>query len=216
MNETQTCTPNETTVLIRIGPGGRQPLYATAGSAGCDLFAATALVIRPGERCLLPLNLILALEPGVEAQIRPRSGLSLRTSLRLANTPGTLDSDYRNEVCVLVENTFSQAGLAERILLEPTLAAELSLAPRTTLADILRSRGETEAAASLEQACPELAGRTIWLDDQGNPFGTLYFAAGDRIAQMILARHLSARFIAHADPAAVGNDRGGGFGSTGS
>jgi hypothetical protein len=87
-----------TRVLIRVGPTGQLPLYATPGSAGCDLIAARDLVLLPGETSLMPLDLVMALEPGVEAQVRPRSGLSLRTSLRLPNTrePSTAITGHRS------------------------------------------------------------------------------------------------------------------------
>lgn len=217
----------ETTVLIRVGTGGQLPLYATPGSAGCDLIAAADLVLLPGETRLLPLDFVMALEPGVEAQIRPRSGLSLRTSLRLPNTPGTIDSDYRSPVCVLVENTFSQADLHMRIIREPDLARELAGPDRqVTLVQYLSRQCKTVAKRDISTAntdllntintgLPQLAGQIIYLDAQQNPYGTLYFKAGDRIAQMVFSRCLRADFVPCEQPEAVGKDRGGGFGSTG-
>ena len=201
-----------TRVLIRAGPTGQLPLYATPGSAGCDLIAAKDLVLLPGETSLMPLDLVIALEPGVEAQVRPRSGLSLRTSLRLPNTPGTIDSDYRAPVGVLVENTYSQADLPMQILRNPNLARELTQPGRqVSLAEYLKIQGKS---ANLEQL-PDLANRILYLDEQGNPYGTLYFKAGDRIAQMVFSRCLRATFVHHDNPEEVGTDRGGGFGSTG-
>jgi len=229
MNETRQ-NPETTTVLIRVGSGGQQPLYATPGSAGCDLIAAQDLLLLPGETRLLPLDFVMALEPGVEAQIRPRSGLSLRTTLRLPNAPGTIDSDYRSPVCVLVENTFSQADLPQLILRQPDLAMKLAEpGRRIRLADYLHRESnivapsedpETKAvaitaAATLENSLPQLAGHIIYLDGQQNPYGTLYFKAGDRIAQMVFSRCLRADFVPCEQPESVGRDRGGGFGSTG-
>jgi dUTP pyrophosphatase len=82
------------------------PEPASAGSAGADLRAAIAaeLVLAPGCRVLVPTGLILEIPPGHEGQVRPRSGLALRHGVTLVNTPGTIDSDYRGEVAVLMIN----------------------------------------------------------------------------------------------------------------
>jgi dUTP pyrophosphatase len=82
------------------------PAAASPGSAGCDLRAAVTadLVIRPGERSLVPTGLILEIPPGWEGQVRPRSGLALRHGIGLLNAPGTIDSDYRGEVGVILIN----------------------------------------------------------------------------------------------------------------
>ena len=83
------------------------PSYATAGAAGLDLRAAVParLVVAPGERTLVPTGLRIAVPPGYEAQVRPRSGLALRHGIVLPNSPGTIDSDYRGEVQVILWNT---------------------------------------------------------------------------------------------------------------
>ncbi|MEN5145455.1 dUTP diphosphatase [Brevundimonas diminuta] len=84
------------------------PAYETAGSAGMDLRAALAegetLVLEPGQRKLIPTGLKIALEPGYEAQVRPRSGLALKHGISAPNAPGTIDSDYRGEVGVILIN----------------------------------------------------------------------------------------------------------------
>jgi dUTP pyrophosphatase len=84
------------------------PAYETAGSAGMDLRAAVAedapLTLAPGARALVPTGLKMALEPGWEAQVRPRSGLALKHGITCLNTPGTIDSDYRGEVGVILVN----------------------------------------------------------------------------------------------------------------
>lgn len=207
---------DKTPVYIRVGPLGQVPSYATAGSAGCDLFATAGLTLRPGETAVLPLDLVIATEPGIEAQVRPRSGLSLRTTLRLPNSPGTIDSDYRCDVGVLIQNTYSQAGLAEQIILRPELARELAEnCSRTTLPAWLRQNGRDNEANKIEINLPELATQTIWLDIKGNPYGTIYIQPGDRIAQLVFSRCLQADFIRHHRPEDIGADRGGGFGSTG-
>ena len=86
------------------------PVFATPGSAGADLFAAIdgERVIAPGERALVPTGLALAIPPGFEGQVRPRSGLALRSGISLPNAPGTIDSDYRGEVQVIVHNGGSE------------------------------------------------------------------------------------------------------------
>ena len=82
------------------------PSYATADSAGMDLLAAVRedLVLAPGERRLVPTGLAIALPPGTEAQIRPRSGLALKHGISVLNGPGTIDADYRGEVGVILIN----------------------------------------------------------------------------------------------------------------
>lgn len=84
------------------------PTYQTDEAAGMDLLAAVddaePTVLAPGERALVPTGLVLEIPPGMEAQIRPRSGLALRHGITVLNSPGTIDSDYRGEVKVLLIN----------------------------------------------------------------------------------------------------------------
>ncbi len=84
------------------------PAYETTGSAGMDLRAALAedapVTLEPGQRALVPTGLKIALEQGWEAQVRPRSGLALKHGITCLNTPGTIDSDYRGEVGVILVN----------------------------------------------------------------------------------------------------------------
>lgn len=93
---------------LKIVNRGRQPLpaYATEQSAGMDLRANIdePLVLQPMERRLIPTGLYIALPPGFEAQVRPRSGLALKHGITVLNTPGTIDADYRGEVGVLLIN----------------------------------------------------------------------------------------------------------------
>ncbi len=206
----------QTTVLIRQGPTGKTPLYATAGSAGCDLFAAGEMTLRPGETRVLPLDFVMALEPGVEAQIRPRSGLSLKTTLRVPNSPGTIDCDYRDEVGIVIQNTFSQATLSDLIINRPEVVLELAASyRRLKLSDYLTQNNQAKAQQVITDKLPELADQVVYLDSDENPYGTIYIKPGDRIAQMVFSRYLRADFIEHDQPEAIGQDRGGGFGSTG-
>ena len=131
------------------------PAYETAGSAGMDLRAAVAedapVTLAPGARALVPTGLKIALEPGFEAQVRPRSGLALKHGLTCLNTPGTIDSDYRGEVGVILVNLGQEPFVIRR---------------------------------------------------------------GERIAQMVIARHEQAR-IAEVDSLDETARGAGGFGSTG-
>ncbi|HWE23481.1 MAG TPA: dUTP diphosphatase [Myxococcales bacterium] len=91
----------------RVGQRGEPlplPSYATAAAAGLDLRADEAKTLRPGERALVPTGLAIAIPAGYEGQVRPRSGLALRNGITCLNTPGTIDSDYRGEVCVILVN----------------------------------------------------------------------------------------------------------------
>ncbi len=82
------------------------PTSGSAGSAGFDLRAAIAgeIVLRPGERLLVPTGLVLEIPPGWEGQVRPRSGLALRHGIGIVNAPGTIDSDYRGELGAILIN----------------------------------------------------------------------------------------------------------------
>ena len=92
------------------------PEYETPESAGRDVRAAITepLILQPGERTLIPTGLKIALPPGTEAQIRPRSGLAFRHGITMLNAPGTIDSDYRGEVKVLAVNHGSEPFTVER------------------------------------------------------------------------------------------------------
>lgn len=82
------------------------PQYATPLSAGLDLRANidSPIILGPMERCLVPTGLFMALPAGYEAQVRPRSGLALKKDITVLNSPGTIDADYRGEVCIILVN----------------------------------------------------------------------------------------------------------------
>ena len=108
--------PVEITVQ-RLAHGRDLPLpsYASAGSAGLDLYAATGpLTLAPGARALVGTGLALALPEGFEGQIRPRSGLALKHGVTVLNAPGTIDSDYRGEIGVLLVNWGGAPFVVER------------------------------------------------------------------------------------------------------
>lgn len=96
--------------------GLKLPAYATAQSAGMDLTAALeeAIEIGPGERALIPTGLAIALPPGFEAQIRPRSGLAVNHGVTVLNAPGTVDADYRGEIKVILVNHGQEAFTVQR------------------------------------------------------------------------------------------------------
>lgn len=98
--------------------GLQLPAYETAGSAGMDLRAAVPadqpLTLAPGARALVPTGLKIALEPGYEAQVRPRSGLALKHGITCLNSPGTVDSDYRGEVGVILINHGQEPFVIQR------------------------------------------------------------------------------------------------------
>lgn len=106
--------------LVRLphGEGLQLPAYETSGSAGMDIRAAVPegqpLSIRPGKRALVPTGFIFEIPPGYEVQVRPRSGLALKNGITCLNTPGTVDSDYRGEVQVLLINHGDERFVVER------------------------------------------------------------------------------------------------------
>jgi dUTP pyrophosphatase len=99
-------------VLVKTLPHYDQsfelPFYATEGAAGADIRASlpekNTLIVRPGERVLVPTGLCFEIPQGFEVQVRPRSGLSLKSNLLVVNSPGTIDCDYRGEVNVIIGN----------------------------------------------------------------------------------------------------------------
>jgi len=151
--------------------GAILPRYSNPGDAGMDVFAAEDTIIRPGETVVIPTGLKLAIPEGYEIQIRPRSGISLNTPLRLSNSPGTIDSGYRNELGIIMTNMSSLCCYNQEELLS--------------------------------------------LDSRGNIYGTYMIKKGDRIAQMVLQVVPRIKFVQVDSVEGIGNDRGGGFGSTG-
>ena len=93
-------------VKIVLEQGARLPMYMTPGSAGMDVTAniPEAIVLRPMERKLIPTGIKMEIPTGYEVQVRPRSGLALKHGITVLNTPGTIDSDYRAEIGVILIN----------------------------------------------------------------------------------------------------------------
>jgi dUTP pyrophosphatase len=96
--------------LQRLGHGQGLPLpsYASAGAAGLDVVAAEDVTLAPGERHAVATGFAIAIPPGFEVQVRPRSGLALKHGITCLNTPGTIDEDYRGEVKVILANLGSE------------------------------------------------------------------------------------------------------------
>ena len=97
-------------VNVKTLPGAKLPEYESSGSAGADVraFLNQDIVLKPGETKLVPTGLFMEIPGGYEAQIRPRSGLALKNGITILNSPGTIDSDYRGEIKIIVTNFGSE------------------------------------------------------------------------------------------------------------
>ncbi len=134
--------------IIRLPHGEdlKLPGYETDGSAGMDLVAAVSepVILKPGMRALIPTGMIFEIPDGFEAQIRPRSGLAYKNGITCLNTPGTIDSDYRGEVSVLLINhgtdafTITRGMRMAQMVIAPVVQAEIELRSLATATD----RGE--------------------------------------------------------------------------
>lgn len=94
----------QTLEIKKINENAQLPFYANRGDAGMDICSAEEVFIKPGQTLAVSTGLIVNLPEGYELQIRPRSGLSLKTRLRLPNSPGTIDSGYKDELKILIHN----------------------------------------------------------------------------------------------------------------
>ena len=153
----------------------KAPTYANTTDSGMDVYALEDITIAPGETKLIPIGIKVALPRGYELQVRPKSGRSLKSKLRIANTPGTIDAGYRDEIGIIVEN------------IEPVIS------------DI-----------------------SYEYDDEGNlkitsiDFGSSHtIGAGEKFAQLVLAEVPKVSWLQVDSVTGIGEDRGGGFGSTG-
>ena len=116
---------------LQHGEGLALPAYQTAHAAGLDLLAAVPqdapVILAPGKYALVPTGLTIALPPDHEAQVRPRSGLAAKHGVTVLNSPGTIDADYRGEICVLLINH----GSAPFSILRGERIAQMVIAPVT-------------------------------------------------------------------------------------
>jgi len=141
--------PSNDVVPVRIkrlehGEGLELPKYATEGAAGMDVLAAEDIVLEPGMRHAVATGLAMAIPSGYEIQVRPRSGLALKHGVSVPNTPGTIDSDYRGELKVIMINHGSEPFAIHR----GDRVAQLVLAPVTQARwDEVEELDETERGA---------------------------------------------------------------------
>jgi len=139
-------TPME--ILLKRLPHGEgltPPTYATEGAAGMDVVAAEELVLAPGARAAVATGFAIAIPAGYEVQVRPRSGLALKHGVTCLNTPGTIDSDYRGEVKVILANLGSEPFVIARgdriAQLVPAPVQRATLAEVDSLDDTARGAG---------------------------------------------------------------------------
>ena len=131
------------------GEGLQLPAYETAEAAGMDLRAALAadetVTLKPGQRVLVPTGLSMAMPAGYEAQIRPRSGLAAKNGITVLNTPGTIDSDYRGELKIILINLgdedfdITRDMRIAQMIIAPVVQAQLQ--ETDTLSDTVRGAG---------------------------------------------------------------------------
>lgn len=176
ISETEGVAKKIIEIPVELMEDAKIPSYARLGDAGLDIYSTEEIEIGPGETKLIHTGLKVAIPRGYELQVRPKSGISLKTKLRVANTPGTIDSGYRDEVCVIIEN------------LEPKIADidyDFDERGRTVINSIVHGKSYT-------------------------------IEKGQKIAQLVLNEIVVANFNKVNSIAEVeGEDRGGGFGSTG-
>ncbi|MEO9820542.1 MAG: dUTP diphosphatase [Paracoccaceae bacterium] len=125
------------------------PSYETAGAAGADIRAnlpdGASITLAPGERALVPTGLCMEIPPGYEVQVRPRSGLALKHGIALVNAPGTIDSDYRGPVGVILLNTGAHPFVVDhgsriaQLVVAPVVQASFNMTDE--LADSARGKG---------------------------------------------------------------------------
>lgn len=156
------------------------PQYAHISDSGLDVYAIEDIVIHPGETKLVRTGFKIALPPGYEFQVRPKSGRALKTKMRVANSPGTVDQEYRDEVGIIIDN------------IEPPIK-DITTEP------VLNEDGTIKYfnVTSIEYGSDMIINK------------------GEKICQIVLGETLKAAFYRVDGVKGLGDDRGGGFGSTG-
>lgn len=138
---------SEVEVLIQLGDGSQMPVYATAEAAGLDLTSTEAVTLKPLERRRVPTGLRIVLPRGYEGQVRPRSGLALKKGIGMVNAPGTIDSDYRGEIGVILINLSDQIVQLEKgeriaqLVVCPIARATLTQIPDVAVHESARGEG---------------------------------------------------------------------------
>jgi dUTP pyrophosphatase len=180
INETEGISKRTINVPIELcHPNAVIPQYAHISDSGMDVYALEDITINPGETVLVPTGIKVALPPGYELQVRPKSGRCVKTKLRVANTPGTIDQGYRDEIKIIIENV------------DPPI----------------------RRINPLNWPTDELNPVIHWSDIE---FGQSYtIGKGEKFAQLVLAETPKVSFYRVDSVADIGEDRGGGFGSTG-
>ena len=178
INETEGISKRTINVPIELcHPDAVIPQYAHISDSGLDLYAVEDITLKPGEKALIPTGIKVALPPGYELQVRPKSGRALKTELRVANTPGTIDQGYRDEIKVIMEN------------IDPPIRS-INISNWDENNDVVHF-------SDIE-------------------FGQSYtIGKGEKFAQLVLAETPKVSFYRVDSVANIGEDRGGGFGSTG-
>ena len=203
------------TIFLELMNDGKAPVYANHNDAGADVFASEDFVLCPGETKVLPLKIKVALPDHLEMQVRPRSGLSLKTSLRIPNSPGTVDAGYRDEVGIILENSYNLSALPYEMLRDPSLMNTIKeeyeiLFPVDKEAVFTAYKGEHYETTQLLNLSPFLI-----LDENHHPYGTIYIEKGMKIAQVVFNEVIHGEFQETSDVTSIGTNRGGGYGSTG-
>lgn len=178
VNSTEGIAKRMVSVPIQIiNPEAKLPTYAHDTDSGMDLYALEDITIKPGETVLVSTGIKVALPPGFELQVRPKSGRALKTKLRVANTPGTIDQGYRDEIKVIIEN------------IDPPI--------RAIHTDFAQSPNDPIPVGAID-------------------FGQTYtIGKGEKFAQLVLAEVPKVAWFEVENVGEIGEDRGGGFGSTG-
>lgn len=187
--------------IKKLHPDAVIPQYARPGDSGFDLVAIEDVVIRPGETAKVRTGLAFEIPDGYELQIRPRSGISLKTKLRISNSPGTCDASYRGEVCVLVDNVAPYEKQNKKV-------------PKHSIG-LVQTRNEyvnidgTTLLTEVENVCVGSFGNHDYI-----VYKTYIIRKGDRIAQGVIAPVIQATFEVVDE--LTETERGdGAFGSTG-
>lgn len=179
--------------IKRLNENAVIPKYAREMDAGFDLIATEDVIIEPGETKLIPTGLAFEIPAGYEMEIRPRSGISAKTKLRVANAPGTIDAGYRGEVKVIIDN-----------IAQPRYFVVGVTDGKHVGYDVDKSRVEYVLTVNNGE----------YIDEVFHPLGTYVIRKGDRIAQGVIKPVEQAVFIEVDELNETARGEGG-FGSTG-
>ena len=181
INDTEGIAKRNVPVAIELcHPDAKIPQYAHISDSGMDVYALDDITVHPGETVLVPTGIKVALPVGFELQVRPKSGRALKTKLRVANTPGTIDQAYRDEIKIIIEN------------IEPPIR-------NITTNTILKEDGSVDhmEVTSIEYGKDFTIGK------------------GEKFCQLVLCEVPKVAFYRVDNVQEIGDNRNGGFGSTG-